>query len=101
MKNEFIEAFARDLAGHDILIMPEPVYYGGTADRSVRSSDVVRGVCAAGRNAMAFGTRAECGDKLLEVARPGDRIVIMGARDDSLATFASDLLVALEQRTSA
>jgi len=28
----------------------------------------------------------------LELARPGDRIVVMGARDDSLSFFAAELL---------
>jgi len=29
------------------------------------------------------------------LARPGDRIVIMGARDDTLSAFAADLLEGL------
>ncbi|HEX3664037.1 MAG TPA: Mur ligase family protein [Rhizomicrobium sp.] len=100
MKAEFIEVFARDLAADDILFMPEPVYYGGTTDRSIGSEDIVKGVREGGRNAQAFATRAECCDKLLELARPRDRIIVMGARDDTLATFAAELLFALEQRNA-
>jgi len=40
------------------------------------------------------GTEA-CGKALLERARSGDRIVVMGARDDTLTTFAGELLTAL------
>ena len=36
--------------------------------------------------------RAAAGERLRELARPGDRIVVMGARDDSLSAFAADLL---------
>jgi UDP-N-acetylmuramate--alanine ligase len=97
MKNEFVAGFARDLAPDDILLMPEPVYYGGTTEKSVTSEDIAQGVREAGRNALAFATRAECGSKLLELARAADRIVVMGARDDTLAIFASELLAALEQ----
>jgi UDP-N-acetylmuramate--alanine ligase len=97
MKAEFIAAFARDLASDDILLMPEPVYYGGTTERSITSEDIVAGVREGGRTALAFATRTECGEKLLQLAQPGDRIAIMGARDDTLATFASELLVALGQ----
>jgi len=100
MRAEFIEVFASALAPNDILTMPEPVYYGGTTDRSVGSEEIVTGVRAGGRDALAFATRAECGEQLLELARPGDRIVVMGARDDTLSTFASELLVALEQRAA-
>jgi UDP-N-acetylmuramate--alanine ligase len=101
MRHEFIAGFSRDLAPNDILVMPEPVYYGGTTEKSVTSEDIAHGIRHAGRTARAFATRVECGDHLLEFAKPGDRIVIMGARDDTLATFASDLVLALEQgRTS-
>ena len=75
--------------------MPEPVYFGGTVDRSVSSSDIVAGVVAAGRRAEAFPDRAACGEALLALAAPGDRIVIMGARDDTLSQFASELLAKL------
>jgi UDP-N-acetylmuramate--alanine ligase len=95
MKAEFIEVFGRELGTDDVLIMPEPVYYGGTTDRSVTSEDIVRGVREADHDAQAFETRTDCGNKLLELARAGDRVIIMGARDDTLATFASELLAAL------
>ncbi len=36
--------------------------------------------------------RPACGDKLVELAQPGDLIVIMGARDDTLSEFAADVL---------
>jgi len=98
MKAEFVEVFACALAPEDVLIMPEPVYYGGTTERSVTSADIVRGVREAGRHALVFATRDECGDKLLQLTQASDRIVVMGARDDTLATFAAELLVALEQR---
>jgi UDP-N-acetylmuramate--alanine ligase len=92
MKDAFIDCFARHLHDDDILIMPDPVYFGGTVERAVTSQDIVAGVCARGRSAYACAERAACGDKLLELARPGDRIVVMGARDDTLALFAAELL---------
>ena len=44
-------------------------------------------------------TREACGDRLLELARPGDRIIVMGARDDTLSDFAAGLLKRLDTRT--
>jgi UDP-N-acetylmuramate--alanine ligase len=76
----------------DVLTMPEPVYFGGTVDRSVGSGDIAGDVERRGRKAFAFPDRAACGEALLRLARPGDRIVIMGARDDSLSQFARELL---------
>ena len=91
-RDDFIEGFVRDLHDGDVLIMPDPIYYGGTVDRNVTSQDITRAVQAGGREAWAFPDRAACGDKLVELARPDDRIVIMGARDDTLSQFASELL---------
>jgi UDP-N-acetylmuramate--alanine ligase len=92
MKDGFIDVFAKGLGASDVLVMPEPVYFGGTVDRSVSSGEIVAGVAAAGRQAFAFPTRDKCGDKLLALAQPGDRLVVMGARDDTLSTFAAGLL---------
>ena len=72
--------------------MPEPVYFGGTVDRSVGSNDLVREIQRCGRNAFAFPDRDACSDMLVRLARRGDRIVVMGARDDSLSQFAYELL---------
>jgi len=92
MQTEFVACFVENLHPDDMLIMPEPVYYGGTTDKSVSSGDIVAGVLIAGRRALAFPTRSECGDYLIREARSGDRVVIMGARDDTLSEFAIDLL---------
>jgi UDP-N-acetylmuramate--alanine ligase len=97
MKDAFIEVFARCLGAEDVLVMPDPVYYGGTTDRSVSSADIVAGAAAAGRHAFSFAERAACGEKLLALAEPGDRIVVMGARDDTLSTFAAGLLAQLAE----
>ncbi|MFZ1988606.1 MAG: Mur ligase family protein [Alphaproteobacteria bacterium] len=95
MGDALIETFAGHLAPDDLLIMPAPVYFGGTVDRSVTSEDIARGVREKGREARAFPDRAACGEALLRAARSGDRIVIMGARDDTLSQFAEELVAAL------
>lgn len=92
MKDQLIEMFARDLAAKDVLLMPEPAYFGGTVDKSMGSSVIAQGVTAHGKTASALPDRAACGDKLVELATPGDLIVIMGARDDTLSEFAADVL---------
>lgn len=98
MRQEFIDVFARLMAEDDVLIMPDPVYFGGTVDRSVTSEHIVAGVRARGLQALAFAERGACGDKLIELAEPGDRIVVMGARDDTLSVFAADLVERLRAK---
>jgi UDP-N-acetylmuramate--alanine ligase len=96
MKREFIEVFADLMTPQDALIMPEPVYYGGTTDRSVGSQDIAQGILAMGLHAEALPTREDCGRRLIELAQAGDRILVMGARDDSLSIFAAELLRQLD-----
>ena len=92
MRHAFVDCFAKRLRDEDVLVMPEPVYFGGTVDRSIGSKDIVIEIQQCGRKAFAFPDRDACGDMLVRLARPGDRIVVMGARDDSLSQFAHELL---------
>lgn len=97
MRQEFIDVFANNMSAEDVLIMPDPVYFGGTVDRSVTSEHIVAGVRARGLEAMAFAERGACGNKLIELAEAGDRIIVMGARDDTLSTFAAELVERLKR----
>jgi UDP-N-acetylmuramate--alanine ligase len=97
MRNALVDCFVHELNGEDVLLMPEPVYFGGTVDRSVGSREIIDEIKRHGRNALAFPDRGGCGDTLVGLARPGDRIVIMGARDDSLSHFAHEVLQRLNK----
>jgi UDP-N-acetylmuramate--alanine ligase len=89
---ELADVFADMLGEDDHLLLCDPVYFGGTVDKSIGSQSITDAVAKAGRNAEYIPSREECGDRILEIARPGDRIVIMGARDDTLSGFAVDIL---------
>jgi UDP-N-acetylmuramate--alanine ligase len=85
MGREIAAAFKDNLSGEDMLLMPEAYYAGGTADRSVTAKHVVEWV---GPQAQWFEKRANIAPVILSKAKPGDRIIIMGARDDTLSDFA-------------
>src|SRR5205823_700114 len=97
MKDQLIESFVNGMRAGDVLVMPDPVYFGGTTERSVTSRDIVDGVAARGFAARAIPDRADCGMVLVAEARAGDRIIVMGARDDTLATFAAKVLRAIDR----
>ena len=92
MGSELAAVFAQMLGEDDHLILCDPVYFGGTVDKSIGSQSITDAVAGAGRNAEYVPVREDCGNRMVELARPGDRIVIMGARDDTLSGFASGLL---------
>ena len=69
-----------------------PVYFGGTVDRSQGSERIVDLIGAEGGKALHIPTREGCADYIITHARSGDRVVVMGARDDTLTAYAHDLL---------
>ncbi|WP_226016711.1 Mur ligase family protein [Novosphingobium sp. FKTRR1] len=95
MGAELAEVLATRLDRDDLTILCDPVYFGGTVDRSVGSERIVALIEQHGGKAEHIAERKACGDRILALARPGDRVVIMGARDDTLSAFANDLLAAL------
>jgi UDP-N-acetylmuramate--alanine ligase len=97
MGDELTETFVKRMAAEDVLIMPDPVYFGGTVDRSKGSAALIMDIAAGGRSGHYIAQRSDCADRLVALAKPGDRIVIMGARDDTLAVFAQDILTRLSK----
>jgi UDP-N-acetylmuramate--alanine ligase len=95
MGAELAEVMARMLGPDDITILCDPVYFGGTVDRSVGSERIVELIAAGGGQAEHIPAREDCATRIAELARPGDRVVVMGARDDTLTLFAKDLLARL------
>lgn len=95
MGAELAETFARELGPDDVTIMCDPVYFGGTVDRSEGTARIIGLITAAGGRAEHIAMREDCATRILEIARPGDRIVVMGARDDTLTQFAQSILAHL------
>ena len=98
MRAELVAMFAGKLRAGDLLVMPDPVYQGGTTVRAVTSADIVRDVVLAGAQAVHIADRAEAAAHCVALARAGDRIVVMGARDDTLPLLAADMLADLAAR---
>lgn len=92
MRTELVEAFTKGLRKGDTLTMPEIFYAGGTVTKDISSNDLIGDITAGGADAHFFQTRDDAGAWMLANVKPGDRLVIMGARDDTLSEFAKDLL---------
>jgi UDP-N-acetylmuramate--alanine ligase len=92
MRSELVAMFASKLGEEDLLVLPDPVYQGGTVTREVTSADIVADIAAAGRRALHIPDREAAATHLVAQARPGDRIVVMGARDDTLSLLAQGML---------
>ena len=92
MGEQLAESLSEGMAPDDRLYLPDPVYQGGTVDKQ-RGSDWLAGEIARhDRHAEHIPERTAIGDALVAEAKSGDRILIMGARDDTLIDFARELL---------
>lgn len=98
MGEELAEVFARELSPDDRVFLCDPVYHGGTVDRSEGSERIVGLIEQAGGTAAYVPTREAIAERIVAEARPGDRILIMGARDDSLSDYARKLFERLQER---
>ena len=92
MRKEMTAAFAGGMAPDDILILPDILYAGGTVQKDISSADLVQDIVNLGKNAQHIATRSLIADFLKAEMKTGDRVVVMGARDDTLTDFAKSIL---------
>jgi UDP-N-acetylmuramate--alanine ligase len=92
MGEQLAASFAEGMAPDDRLYLPDPVYQGGTVERTRGSDWLAEEVRQAGKQAEHIAERPKIGDAVAAEAKPGDRILIMGARDDTLIDFARELV---------
>jgi UDP-N-acetylmuramate--alanine ligase len=100
LRRDFVATFSRELAAVDRLYMLEVFYAGGTATRDFSSADIVAEIGARGVHAEFAPSREWLAARIAQHARPGDLVLIMGARDPSLSTLARAILTAVEKETA-
>jgi len=91
MKDEFVDSFYQNTTSDDIIIMSEIFYAGGSADRSISSRALTDELVGMGRNAIYCELRSEVASQISALAESGDTVLLLGARDPSLKTFAVEV----------
>lgn len=97
MGKEIIQSFAQAMSPNDRLFVPEIYYAGGTVKKDISSRDLIDYAVSLGVKAEFYQTRDEIKTRLLELAKPKDRIVVMGARDNTLSDFCRQILEELKK----
>ena len=97
LRRDFVATFARELGAEDRLWMLEVFYAGGTATRDFSAADIVAEIGALGTKAEFAPSREALAARIAQEARPGDLVLVMGARDPSLSELARTILAALAQ----
>ncbi|MBI4424347.1 MAG: UDP-N-acetylmuramate--alanine ligase [Elusimicrobia bacterium] len=93
----FIDAFAEGLGEGDVLWLPEIYYAGGTAQKTVSSRDIAVPVRERGRDARFVESRDALAALVAAEAKPGDVVLLMGARDPTLGELARGILREIEK----
>jgi len=92
LKDEYIAAFRAVFRQSDSLYLL-PIYYaGGTAQRDISAEDIIKGLGPVPFNALAVKSRDERLARLKADARPGDCVLVMGARDPSLSFLVAKVI---------
>lgn len=94
MKEEYIEAFTRNLRGSDHLILLPIFYAGGTVSKDISSHNLVEEIRSRGKSAEVVERRETILDRMGE----WDTCVIFGARDETLSDFAKSCAQVLRAR---
>lgn len=95
LREEFIAAFAEGLRPGDLFWMLDVFYAGGTVTRDISSAEVAAAIAARGAQAFHAPSREWLVEKLAATAKPGDLVLVMGARDPSLTDLAKAILARL------
>ncbi len=98
LRDALIEAFAAHLRPTDHLWLPEIFYAGGSVTRDISSRDIAAGVAARGVPAGFAESRDDLTAPVAAEARPGDVVIVMGARDPTLTEFCTKILRFLRDR---
>jgi UDP-N-acetylmuramate-alanine ligase len=99
LRDEYIATF-RTIFGRTDSLYLLPIYYaGGTARKDIASADIIHGLGPVLFNAQAVNDRNELLSKLKADARPGDCVLVMGARDPSLSALVRKIVELLNGET--
>ena len=93
--NEMAHEIAKVLDENDVMILQE-IYELTKDDVGITSNNIVKEIINNGhQKALFLPTKADTKNFILNNATPGDRIIIMGAHDNSLEDFCKELLTAI------
>ena len=88
LRKDFVKEIAGVLRPQDEIWMSEIFYAGGTAVKDISANDLINDIKALGKNAFFVEDRNNLVDALRSHLENNSVLLLMGARDPSLETFA-------------
>ena len=92
MFQELVDVFCNYLGSEDQLILTPIFFAGGTVERTINSRDIAKKIHSQKpKLSIDVIDRPSIPGFLLNIIRPGDYVVVMGARDPSLSLFTRSI----------
>ena len=91
LRNDFVKEISQVLRAEDEIWMSEIFYAGGTAVKDISAGDLINDIKTAGKNAFFIADRNEFAASVRSHLPEGSVLLLMGARDPSLETFAKSV----------
>ncbi len=92
MRRELPGILSSALSPGDEVFFPDIYYAGGTVAKDISSADLAADAAAAGLKARHLPDRGRIAAEVAAAARPGDIVIVMGARDPGLPALAREIL---------
>ena len=91
LRHDFVEEIASALRPQDEIWMSEIFYAGGTATKDISANDLIQDLLAKGCNAFFVEDRNHFITTVQSHLQENSVLLLMGARDPSLAEFANEV----------
>ncbi|MDD3078366.1 MAG: Mur ligase domain-containing protein [Paludibacter sp.] len=91
LRNDFVKEIAATLRPQDEIWMSEIFYAGGTAVKDISANDLIEDLKHAGRQAFFVENRNNLVESLRQHFETETVLLLMGARDPGLETFAKEV----------
>lgn len=94
--NEITDQFGGEMRSQDVLILMPIFYAGGTTRKDISSEDLADRINSFGKTAEVISREAIPG-RIGRLARAGDWVILMGARDPTLPELARNILATIPE----
>lgn len=91
LRNDFVHELASVLRPTDTIVMSEIFYAGGTAVKDISANDLIEDLKAKNCNALFVEDRKNLVSAIRPLLKENAVLLLMGARDPSLANFAKSV----------
>jgi UDP-N-acetylmuramate--alanine ligase len=98
MRAELVRSCAKKFQGDNSFFMTKIYYAGGHTEMNITSEQVVEDIRREGGNARCIPERPDIVKAVAAEAQPGDVVLVMGARDDTLTEFCHEIVRSLSAR---